>query len=77
MFKKVKFSEKFNYENIYPTTHDAVLHIFHRRTSHDMSPMTEKKMEEVNELFIEYEKQTLTDSGNPNITKISSSVCSL
>lgn len=77
MFKKLKFSEKFNYENIYPTTHDAVLHIFHRRISNDASPLTEKKMEEVNELFIEYEKQALTGSANPNIAKISSSVCSL
>ncbi len=25
MFKKNKFEESFNYENIYPTTHDAVL----------------------------------------------------
>ena len=27
MFKKVKFEEKFSYENIYPTTHDAICHI--------------------------------------------------
>jgi hypothetical protein len=27
MFKKVKFEDKFNYEFIYPTTHDAVCSI--------------------------------------------------
>jgi len=27
MFKKVNFEEKFSYENIYPTTHDAVCHL--------------------------------------------------
>lgn len=27
MFKKIKFEDNFNYENIYPTTHDAVCHI--------------------------------------------------
>ncbi len=31
MFNKLKFEEKFSIENIYPTTHDAVLHIVHRR----------------------------------------------
>ncbi len=30
MFKKYKFEEKFSYEYLYPTTHDAVLHIVYR-----------------------------------------------
>lgn len=41
MFKKVKFEEKFNYENIYPTTHDAVCHInFMRQDSKTIIEMT-------------------------------------
>ena len=31
MFNKLKFEEKFSIEQIYPTTHDAVLHIVHRK----------------------------------------------
>ena len=27
MFKKLNFKDKFNYEFVYPTTHDAVLNI--------------------------------------------------
>ncbi len=30
MFKKYKFEEKFSCEYLYPTTHDAVLHIVYR-----------------------------------------------
>jgi hypothetical protein len=30
MFNKMSFDQKFNYEYIYPTTHDAILHICHR-----------------------------------------------
>jgi hypothetical protein len=32
MFRKLKFDESFDYEHIYPSNHDAVLHIFYRKT---------------------------------------------
>jgi hypothetical protein len=37
MFKKVKFEEKFSYENIYPTTHDAVCYILNLSRQHKNS----------------------------------------
>lgn len=46
MFRRTKFEERFDYEYMYPTTHDAVLHICHRKTSRNPSPANKKKNEE-------------------------------
>jgi hypothetical protein len=48
MFYKLNFDEKFNYEYIYPTTHDAILHICHRtnataNTAVKSSPIYQKR----------------------------------
>ena len=46
MFTKLNFEENFNYEYIYPTTHDAILHICYRNntvTSSKSSPIYQKR----------------------------------
>ena len=47
MFTKLNFEEKFDYDFIYPTTHDAILHICHRSnaiTSSMNSPIYQKRL---------------------------------
>ena len=51
MFSKLKFDEKFDYEYIYPTIHDAVMHIFHRNNlSNDCNTITISNLNSLDEI---------------------------
>jgi len=41
VFKKFSFKEKFNYQNIYPTTHDAIISVLRKRKLEQ--PLSKKK----------------------------------
>ena len=43
MFKKYKFEEKFSYEYLYPTTHDAVLSILRKKKITNIRLLSKRK----------------------------------
>jgi mevalonate pyrophosphate decarboxylase len=79
MFYKLNFDKKFNYEYIYPTTHDAILHICHRTNATSAvksSPIYQKRLTPsqrqsrvISQHIVEESAQELTNDVNRSQVK--------